>query len=434
MVSSNKLFTIGLVALIVVLLLSILFPGLFDSFDKTFSKLEYRLRGESKVDSSIVILYLNNDDIEALGGLPLKRTYYALTITALKELGAKVIGIDIAFTDENIKHPEYDALLSTVVKNADNVILSCYFRNIGIENRDSTVNFIPDKLTYKNIFGLNWQKGYQINLPYSRLLFSTKSVGHTHIDETSIPLFIQNDGSLVPAFALEIFREAVGVPKANVLIQSNNLTIQTETGNYKIPYDKNGNTAINFVGSSKSLNMISIVNFLKSYDDFKGGFKPIIPIETFRDKIVLIGIVAEGRSKFIATPYEEEFPAIGLHAMFLHNVLHNNFLVGCSVVCKYLIIILIGSLNILFISFKKELNRWISVILLMVIYIIVALILFYIMHYTLPITSIIFTIILITLSTYIYRQKVVKANIVKMIEEKEALNKLLWSTLCKNIA
>ncbi len=425
MIPSNKLFAIGLIALIVVLSISFLFPELFDSFDKTFLKLEYRLRGESKIDSSIVILYLSNDDIEALGGLPLKRTYYALTIAALKEVGAKVIGVDVAFSDENIKHPEYDILLSTVIKNADNVVLSCYFKNIGIENKNSIANLVPDQLTYKNILDLNWQKGSQISLPYSKLLFNAKSIGHTHIDETSIPLFIQTNRNLIPAFALEIFREALRVPRVNVFMRSNNLKIQSVTNEFEIPFDKNGNTTINFVGSSKSLNTISIVNFLKSYDDFKRGFRPSIPIENFRDKIVLIGIIAEGRSKFVVTPYDEEFPAIGLHAMFLHNVLHNKFLVGYSVFLKYLIIILIGSVNILFINLKKKLNRWIGVILLTVLYILVILILFYTMHFILPIAPVIFTIVLITLSTYIYHQRVIKANVAKIIDEKEALNNLL---------
>ncbi|MBI4810663.1 MAG: CHASE2 domain-containing protein, partial [Ignavibacteriales bacterium] len=219
MISSNyKLYIIGISAIITVLLIMNLFPAVFNFVDQAFLNDEYQLKGESKIDSSIVILYLSNSEIEALGGLPLKRTYYALVIDVLKELGVRAIGIDIAFYDANRKHPEYDILLSSVVKNAGNVVLSGYFRSVGDVMHDTTTQTIPELFTYQKISGTSWQKGSKISLPYSELLTSAQSIGHTHlIDESRVPLFIQSDDHLMPSFAFEVFRLGIGVKKTDIV-------------------------------------------------------------------------------------------------------------------------------------------------------------------------------------------------------------------------
>src|SRR5258707_15472684 len=76
-------------------------PGMFRDIDKALLRAEYRLRGEATADSSIVILYLDNDAITSLGDLPLKRSYFGSIVDVLHRAGAKAIGIDIDFTEHD---------------------------------------------------------------------------------------------------------------------------------------------------------------------------------------------------------------------------------------------------------------------------------------------------------------------------------------------
>ena len=63
------------------------------------------------------------------------------------------------------------------------------------------------------------------------------------------------------------------------------------------------------------------VDFLRAYDQMKAGAVPSIPVRELRGKTVLVGIVAEGRSAFVETPFTPQFPSIGMHATFIDNVL-----------------------------------------------------------------------------------------------------------------
>ncbi|HTK81939.1 MAG TPA: CHASE2 domain-containing protein, partial [Bacteroidota bacterium] len=111
--------------------LSVLFSGAFGDMEQSVQGLKYRLRGESPVDSSIVVLYFDNPAIAKLGGLPLKRNYYALLIDALHDAGAKAIGVDIGLSDPDNEHPEYDQVLASVLRKSGNVVLSGYFQSIS---------------------------------------------------------------------------------------------------------------------------------------------------------------------------------------------------------------------------------------------------------------------------------------------------------------
>src|SRR5213593_31934 len=95
---------IGLGIAVAAFLLAIPLSGTFDALERDVLSLKYRSRGETPFDSSIVILYFDNDAIASLGGFPLKRHYYALAIDALHDLGASVIGVDVEFSQPDKEH------------------------------------------------------------------------------------------------------------------------------------------------------------------------------------------------------------------------------------------------------------------------------------------------------------------------------------------
>src|SRR2546426_5288931 len=321
----SKPLYLGLGIIFFALLLTLIFSGTFDAIEQGVTSAEYHLRGESTIDSSIVILYLSGDDIASLGGIPVKRSYYALIFDVLRSLGARAVGIDIAFTEPDMEHPEYDEILSTVVGKSGNVVLSCYFRSL--KEGGTTAGPVPPGLTYPTFPGAPFPEASRPDLPLSQLLNNAASLGHTTVpDPGEIPLFIKAQGTLVPAFSFEVLRVALGVPRSDVKLSGEAARIQWAGSQIEFPVSPNGTVRPNFAGGNNSLHLISTVDFLKAYDALQSGSRPSMPIERLKGKIVLLGIISEGRSSFVATPFSQQFPSIGIHATILHNALHGNFL------------------------------------------------------------------------------------------------------------
>ena len=74
---------IGMTAALCCIAFYVFAPGFFDGVEKGLLPWMYRVRGEKPIDTSVVVIALTTDDIDALGGLPVKRSYYALAISAL---------------------------------------------------------------------------------------------------------------------------------------------------------------------------------------------------------------------------------------------------------------------------------------------------------------------------------------------------------------
>ena len=110
--------------------LSVLLIPLYQPLEDHLMDVKFRLRGERSIDSSVVVIYLDNEQVDAIGGWPIRRSYYALMISVLNDLGASVIGTDIFFRSRVLEYPEYDDLLIKVVRDAGNVPLSGSFKKV----------------------------------------------------------------------------------------------------------------------------------------------------------------------------------------------------------------------------------------------------------------------------------------------------------------
>ena len=164
-----KHFFVGLSAAVAAILISLFADDFFQSADSAMLRQFYHVRGERPIDSSLTILYFSNEDISALGGLPLKRSYYALLVSALSDVGVRAIGFDISFPEPDREHPEYDDVFSSVVKNAGNVVLSGYFRNIGADEPGQENN-IPGQFLYNLPEPRVIQHGNNFEKPFEGLL------------------------------------------------------------------------------------------------------------------------------------------------------------------------------------------------------------------------------------------------------------------------
>ncbi|MBI3364225.1 MAG: sigma 54-interacting transcriptional regulator [Ignavibacteriae bacterium] len=421
-------FLLGTGMTILVLALLAIFPKAFRAFDRSVLNVEYSIRGESKIDSSIVVLYFGNDDITSLGGLPLRRNYYALLIEALHELRARTVGIDIAFVEPDIHGDEYDDLLASVIKQSGNVVLGGYFHSISDGRTDTSYalgdDTIPERFTLETCGSFEMRTklrtGRQPILPIPKLLDAAAGFGHTILsEEANIPIALRTStGRFVPAFAYAILINACSSSNVDSFSRNENPAKTLPP----IPGAPNGDVAINYTGGTGSLNILHAGEFLNAYAAWKTRGTPSLPIETMKGKIILVGIVAEGRSTFVNTPFELQFPSIGVHAMFLHNALHQNFLRIAPPWLEYAMVLVVGILSVAANIFMRELRALLATLLLLIALMAVSLILFSAKSYDLSVTAPCITVLLVFIGTTAYSHVAIRRDVRALLQEKETIS------------
>ncbi len=396
----------GIGAMAACIALYFLAPGFFAGVEKGLLPWKYAVRGELPVDSAVVVIALTGDDIDALGGLPVKRSYYALAVSALSGLGARSVGIDLGLGDSGKAAPEYNDLLASVIAASGNVVLSGYFRSMaapGAPDTHSTSPVFPARFAYGiggdgAAGGGIWRTGFHFTLPYRPFLEAAAGLGHTNVaDDLSLPLCVSTRSGVLPLFSLELLRRSVS-EAAQPALDGGRLSIGGAGRVYDIPFGEGGDVTLNFTGGAGSLTMISFLDFLRAYDDLQAGgdgsladggvraagVPPIGHVSQLRDRIVLIGVVAEGRSSFVDSPFGSQFPAIGLHALFLDNAMHGRFLRPAPAAAVALILLLIGAAGVLLITPGNILRGVLGVASLLALYTIMSFILFSQAAFVLP--------------------------------------------------
>ncbi len=394
--------------------LYLLAPGFFAGVEKGLLRWKYAARGELPVDSSIVVIALTGDDIDALGGLPVKRSYYALALSALSGLGAGSVGVDLGLGDSGKSAPEYNDLLASVIASSGNVVLGGYFRSMaapGAPDTHSTAPVFPARFACR--FGTGngngngtadgggrgpWRTGFHFTLPYQPFLESAAGLGHTNItDDLTLPLFVATRSGVLPLFSLELLRRSVpGV--AELSLGDGTLSLRGEGGFHEIPFGEGGDVTLNFTGGAGSLTVISFLDFLRAYDDLQAGGDGTLTanrpgaagaptignVRQLRDRIVLLGVVAEGRSSFVDSPFGRQFPAVGLHALFIDNAIHGRFLRAAPPGAVALVLLAIGLAGVLLIAPGRILRGVLAVVSLLALHTLVSFMLFSSAAFLLP--------------------------------------------------
>lgn len=231
--------------------------------------------GEIKPDTNVIILHITKNDFEKLGSYPLKRSYYALLINQLTSLNVKVIGLNVFLSDKLASQSIFNDVLNDEIQKSGKVVLSSILE--GYDEKQKASLLIPE--------------------PKKEL----KSVvtGHTNYVEDNgiiIPLKWESEGKTEPAFSLAL--------------------IEKEDKKDNIP----ASIKLNFISSWEEFRNYSLLEFFGLWENHD------IELESFKDKIVLIGISDPEISGTFNTAYDNEMPGVALQAFALDNLLNNRYL------------------------------------------------------------------------------------------------------------
>ncbi len=379
MKTNQRSYIISGISLVV---FAILLTIIIRPVDDQLLTIRYDVRGEMPADTNIVIVYLDNEDIQLLGGWPLQRSYYALMIDRIREWGARVIGFDILLDTPSAASPEYDRLMVSVAQRTPLLIMTAYGRQRDADEREDT---LPGNLLYPVPKPL-YARVYEIVAPFDELTATVGAIGHSNVEGRwgdRIPAFLFTNDRAIAAFGLEVACRYFSISRENgIAFKKNKVRLLSNGDLHRLyPLDREFRFMINHLGS---LSRFTTVRFPELLKDTAEAFSQR---QMLKDKIILIGIIAEGRSSFITSPYTDNLPSVAHHATVIDNVLKKRFLRYPSVPTELIVTILLMFAGVIVARMLPSVKGLLSVAALAVLYGAVSIYFFNQFMYVLPLLA-----------------------------------------------
>jgi len=339
----RNISTVLLVALISTASLTGIFEGLeYKGLDTLI-----RLRGEKKIDSNVEIIFIGNESLKTLGRLgDWNRKIYAGIVKILGHYGAKAVGFDILFSEgAEGERFDGDAIFKTQTQLSGNVHHSLAFTFIPSkderdEQEEKRINALIEKFALsddsRQFENIPEAKG--VIPPFNDFAEASKGIGFINAwpDQDGkfrrVPLLIRFNGKVYPSLALQIVIDYLDVEPDNIkIIPDRFIILETKRSLSSdrlitIPIDKEGKMLINYAGGIKSFAATSFLQVLQSALAVEKGEKPVIDLAKFKDKIVMVGLTAEGTVDLKTSPFSSEHPMVCIHANIIHNMIDGDFI------------------------------------------------------------------------------------------------------------
>ncbi|MCB4792688.1 MAG: serine/threonine-protein kinase [Elusimicrobia bacterium] len=368
--------TVGLILSILVLISFFFQIGFFESIELKTYDFRSKLRQPSQPINEIAIVAIDDDSIAKIGRWPWPRTLIAKAIETISKDEAKVIGLNILFTEpernqglleiKNLKDilsksidevslpilsnktlkktaPAFqelkdrtikelsdaeirldnDSKLSDTLKANKNVILPMFFSigpSLGGEEQVLSSSTIKQVENPGDAGKYRLSEGNKPVIPLKIFTEQSSGIGHVNtipdvdgVVRAEIPV-IQFQSEYYPSFAVQIVRQFLNIPIELIKIKlGDSITI----GKAVIPIDTEGRMLISYYGPAGTFPYFSFYDIINEKVDPK----------SLKNKIVLIGHMATGIADLNVTPLGHNFPGIELTANSIQDILHQNFII-----------------------------------------------------------------------------------------------------------
>lgn len=266
----------------------------------------FKQRGERPMDSSIVVVTIDEESMAHLGRWPWPRSVHAKLTRRLAVAGARAVAFDSIFSEVDRDNPASDAAFAKAAEETGLVVSAFHF--IGdIENK---------------IFGVKPLFAYPA-------LMENSYIGYVNLtpDDDGVTrranLFAINDKKAYPSLAVAALALSQGKSMEQIFPE---LPVAVTMD----PEKAQSSLFINFVGSDYP--MVSYHTVLEGK----------APSEAFKDKIVFVGATAAALFDMKAIPFASQIPGVMLHANIVDNLLHGNFMEEVSPETTVLYVLLVG--------------------------------------------------------------------------------------------
>ena len=313
------------------------------------------------IDDSVVIVDIDEVSLTAEGRWPWPRDKLARLVEVLfEEYEIGILGFDIVFAEQDessglnvleelaanelqanqdfvsqlqVIRPrlDYDGIFAEAIQKYD-VVLGYYFNLGASEIETPQIGSLPAPIFEKSVFqGKNIQfltaTGYGGNIQ----ALTTSALGAGHFTQQPdrdgvvrrVPMLIRFQDQYYASLSLEIVRRALGTDKVIPRFEKplfdtrgypglEMLTI----GKAAIPVDRHIKTLVPFRGGARSFPYVPATQVLHQVAEKK----------LLKDRIVLLGTSAPGLLDLRATPVDEIYPGVEVHANLIAGILNGSVL------------------------------------------------------------------------------------------------------------
>ena len=273
----------------------------------------------SDVPDDIIVVAIDEASLDQLGRWPWPRRTHAQLVRRLHAEGAKVIALDILFAEPDRRDPSADIALVESVREARNVVL-------------------PVVVEQPRIGGQLIEL-----LPLAALSEVAAALGHVHVELDADGLargtyLKEGLGSAYwPAFALAI-EQLSGESTVSALPGARSPHSQSSVPRVWV---RDHHVLIPFVGGPGTILRMSYAQVLSGQ----------YPRDTFKDRIVLIGVTATGLGDSLPTPvsgHAMPMPGVEINANLLHAIRSNTVIRTIAPLARVLVLALFAAIPVAF--------------------------------------------------------------------------------------
>ena len=308
------------------------------------------------VDERIVIIDIDEASLQAEGRWPWSRNKLAALVDKLFDTyHVKVLGFDVVFAEKDLSSGlkslqdiqktylagdaafaqtiekltptlDYDQVFANSLKDR-NVVLGYFFLRDDKDNLSGVLpnpSFVEGSFKGKHIAFIE-ATGYGANLPI--LQMSAQSAGHFNPDPDAdgisrkVPMVIEYQGQMYEALSVAVAKAALGAEKIEAGY-AEGLGVSKKyaglewlkLGARRIPVDTQVSALIPYRGPQGSFKYVSATDVLSGKVDAK----------TLNNKIVLLGTTAAGLMDLRATPVQNIYAGVEIHANMIAGILDGN--------------------------------------------------------------------------------------------------------------
>ena len=344
--------------------------------NKTFD-IRQKINSEKREHNpDIVILAIDDYTYEALtdkyGEWPMPRFVYADVVNFIEKQNPKLIAFDLVFAETAKEDVTSNKKLSEVFKKYDNIYTSMNFDDLTQEQRP--VSPIDKKLSV-NID--NKANADIMEFPNHRPILSTivkntQNIGHINVRRPDdgvirdIWPFVKYsyDGNYYPHLALLVSQHINGTQTRDFVIDKNH-KLKFKGKSY--PVNTKGMMYLNWYKLDRSnyevFEHIPLGKVVKAIESEKEGKVTEYSNDYFKDKIIYVATTAPNLGDLKTVPIIERLPGVELHTTFVNNMLDGSFIhrltFGWDFTITLLLCLIVG-LSMLRVEYSKINYKYIT--------------------------------------------------------------------------
>ncbi|MFN7959957.1 MAG: adenylate/guanylate cyclase domain-containing protein [Thermoanaerobaculia bacterium] len=328
----------GAPALILGLLASLLAGGaeawrLFSGLEPLLVDRMMAARGSQAGDSRIALVEIDEAAIDAYGRWPWSRSRVAELIAALNRAGARVIALDMVFSEPSradavVDLRFEDEALARAIAESGNVVLGYFFRSTT-EPGECRGGADLEPFALSQVIeppggfpGLEESRRHAVEPSLEAISRATAAQGFLNTGRAAsgrrrtYPLVAACGGFYYPALALAAVAQFEGQPLA--LSATSARRPRLELGGREVEADDRGNLWINYRGpkAPEAWQRVAIADLLE------GRVAP----RALAGKLVFVGAAEAGIGDLQTTPFGTEIPGVEVHAHVADNLLTGRFI------------------------------------------------------------------------------------------------------------